>query len=352
MHTELIKKALQTYNSEGLRTLFLESGSYIHNNYLPDIISPQYGYVQTLSNPTAILAHFRQTVIRPMNETILNLQHTNERGIDIMKEDWDNLIILDACRADIFKQLCSVDERVEEKRAIAPRTPLFIERTFADEQYHDTVYITSNPHVERIAGEHTFHNLHQLWKQSWSDKYQSVLPKDVTRQAKKIAERYPHKKLIIHYMQPHEPFIGERGHQFMQENNLRGFGPKGAESGQGYKLYHAKKYGFVDASDQELISYYSENLKEVLDSVSSLVRNLEGKTVITADHGELIGDTVGTLPMKGYGHPKLHVDGLLTVPWYESTHEIRRRITTESPIDEVNDDTDSAIDRLESLGYH
>ena len=56
--------------------------------------------------------------------------------------------------------------------------------------------------------------------------------------------------------------------------------------------------------------YYEDNLRIVLESVSRLTSELEGKTVITADNGEAFGEA-GI-----FGHRlETHIPALLEVPW-------------------------------------
>lgn len=60
----------------------------------------------------------------------------------------------------------------------------------------------------------------------------------------------------------------------------------------------------------EIIEAYEENLEIVLQHAEELAENLDGKTVITADHGELLGE-------KGlFSHPnKFEAKKLRKVPW-------------------------------------
>jgi hypothetical protein len=56
--------------------------------------------------------------------------------------------------------------------------------------------------------------------------------------------------------------------------------------------------------------YYEDNLRTVLESVSRLINELDGNTVITADHGEAFGEA-GI-----FGHRlETHIPALLEVPW-------------------------------------
>lgn len=66
-----------------------------------------------------------------------------------------------------------------------------------------------------------------------------------------------------------------------------------------------------EATQSEVREAYKSNLRYVLRKVDNFVENLEGKTVITADHGDLLGEN-GL-----YGH-YLHeseIRQLRVVPW-------------------------------------
>jgi hypothetical protein len=82
-----------------------------------------------------------------------------------------------------------------------------------------------------------------------------------------------------------------------------------------------------------------------------LIERLDGKTVITADHGNLVGERLSPVPVKGYGHPGyLRKDELVLVPWMELEYDSRREIVAESP---AEDTAQPEVDKekLEALGY-
>ena len=57
---------------------------------------------------------------------------------------------------------------------------------------------------------------------------------------------------------------------------------------------------------------YKENLRLVLRYVADLISDLSGIIIITADHGERLGER------KGYSHsPRLSDPLLLEVPWFK-----------------------------------
>jgi len=82
------------------------------------------------------------------------------------------------------------------------------------------------------------------------------------------------------------------------------------------------------------------------------MENLAGKTVVTADHGQAIGERFRPVPIRYYGHPAgVYADPLVTVPWLVDNRGDRKEIVAESPQAEAYVEADIVSDRLEDLGY-
>jgi len=161
----------------------------------------------------------------------------------------------------------------------------------------------------------------------------------------RYSKKYPNKRIIGHFMQPHFPFIGPTGKDIPHS---------GIKDETDLPLWHKVQFKRDGISEKIVWKGYRENLEIVLELIGDeLLDQLSGKTVITSDHGNLIGDRTGPIPAKGYGHPShLHVDPLLTVPWFEVPFEERRRITSDPPKEpDTVMETDELNDRLEDLGY-
>jgi hypothetical protein len=157
--------------------------------------------------------------------------------------------------------------------------------------------------------------------------------------------KYKTKRLIVHYIRPHHPFIGEKARRVFS----------GAQD-QPPDLYNKIQSNKIDIDDELLHELYEENLQIALEQIEDLLYELKGKTVITADHGELLGERVGLLPIKTYGHPSgYYVDELTTVPWHVLNQGERRLIQEDEPIKEP--DMSYATreypleERLKELGY-
>lgn len=268
-------------------------------------------------------------------------------GCDIIKEDWDSLIILDGCRFDLFRDVNWLDGTLEQRTSLGSESLEYLQANFIGRELHDTVYVTTNPYAENIP-DSTFHALINLLSTDWDDQLNTVPPDAVVESARTAAERFPNKRLIVHFMQPHYPFIGELG----QEIDESGFSPDDAEDIRGDPPWRRLRYADPTLSENDVRMAYRENLRIVLESVEELLVALSGRTVITADHGNLIGDRLWPIPVRGYGHPRgLYVPGLVTVPWFIHDQGPRREVSADSPIKTRRLSDDQVEDRLEALGY-
>lgn len=68
----------------------------------------------------------------------------NPAGTGIFELDWDVLIILDACRYDIFNELADLPGQTNYRYSLGSATYEFIPANFSDKKLHDTVYVSSN----------------------------------------------------------------------------------------------------------------------------------------------------------------------------------------------------------------
>jgi len=225
----------------------------------------------------------------------------DNNGIRIMDKIWDNLIILDACRYDAFEHKFNKEKvffkefrfSFEKICSRGSCTPEFLLENFAGRQYKDVVYITANPYVYTLLPKNTFFKVFHLWRSHWNDNLETVHPEDVARKAVEIHYMYPNKRLIIHFMQPHPPFIGK----YRREgNNFCSI---------------ALRDGLI-----EIIKAYLSNLDLVFQYVKFLVDKLDGTIIITSDHGEAWGETAHPFFIPVYGHLRsARIPALIEVPW-------------------------------------
>lgn len=269
-------------------------------------------------------------------------QQYNERGVDIFEEDWDNMLILDACRYDMFAEQHYLPGSLESRISKGSATWEFLQANFADRDLEDVVYVTASPMLHRNADvlNPRLHAVVNIWQEDgWDDEHRTVLPETVTEYAKRAAEDYPEKRLLVHYLQPHYPFLGPTGQEHFDIDTLA--------------IWDELRAGNLEIPDEIIWEAFRENLDVVLPYAEELLAELRGKTVVTADHGQVIGERSFPIPIREYGHPRgIYMDELVRVPWLVHQNGERRTITSEPPR-ETHEDIDETVvaDRLEQLGY-
>ena len=267
----------------------------------------------------------------------------NPRGIKIFDEDWDNLVILDACRYDTFADLADLPGRLESRHSRGSATYNFIRANFTDERLHDTVYVSANAWFLKLKDQinaevHDFIDL-QYGKDDieWAhEDLKAVTPDTVTKAALEANQDYPNKRLIVHYLQPHHPFIGPTGREHFNQ--------------QSSSLIDVVREN--DQPDEVLRAAYKENLELVLPEVEKLLEHLPGKTVVTADHGEMLGDRHDYVPVRDYGHHKgIFNDATVKVPWLVHESGDRKPIEEDPPVEVDSVEMESVDEQLRNLGY-
>lgn len=285
-------------------------------------------------------------------------------GTSILERDWDNLLIFDACRYDDFCRVAPYDQdRIDIRRTLGSNTREFLEKTFNRKQLHDTVYVTANPKIfkrwdELNSPTPIFHDTVSVIDE-WDTDLGTVTPESVVEYARDCNDRYPNKRLLIHFIQPHYPFVGPTARRIREETGKTIGGSVPMEHQQDeFEWNENQRFpSYVDAikagiSRQDIRTAYRESIEAVIDASYPLIEDLPGKTVITADHGEHLGDK--PIPFGGrlWGHPPgVRSNALCVVPWVEFDSGSRKEVTTEPPQAQSSMDKEVVEQRLRSLGY-
>lgn len=306
--------------------------------------------VNGVRNPGKVLARGRRGIGKVQNRF---------SGCDVMREDWDNLLILDACRFDQFDLASELPGTLESRRSKGSATREFVHNNFVGRRFHDTVYVTGNPFVSIDAGD-AFHDIHSVWETNWDDQHGTVLPEAMRDAVLRANEDYPRKRLVGHFMQPHHPFVGPTGRELFGDTagnevaRQRAIG-NGHDSENDQRVWQLVADGDVTLDAVE--TAYDENLDVVLPYVEQLVESLPGKTVVTSDHGNLLDEPAYRVLSTGsrrYAHPKYATaEALVKVPWLVCPSDDRKRVTEAPPVSDSGGETErtDVEDRLEALGY-
>ena len=285
-----------------------------------------------LSSPNMVL-----TELNRLYYGRLHSRQYNDNGINMFDEEWDNLLILDACRFDAFENCLAtsgLDGTLEHRQSRGSATREWVRGNFMNSQHRDTVYVDSNGYYARLQDDINAEVYKYILVENDEFDGISVHPDAVTERAIEAADRYPNKRLLVHYLQPHHPFFGPAGDGIEYSGNFR-------------NTVHDN-----GLDDDLLWEAYTENLDLVLESIQQFLAETDGKTVISSDHGELIGPVDSPTLTRYYGHPsELYIDPLVKVPWFVIDGN-RRRIVAEQPeADQRSIDQEEVDEKLEKLGY-
>ena len=277
----------------------------------------------------------------------------------VLDADWDLLVVLDACRADLWAEVVGPDGGLPvgtTRTSPAGTSTEWLDAVFGARSAADLAdvgYVTANPYsVDHVDGD-ALGYLREVWREAWDDDRDTVLPRAVTDAAVRAGRETDLDRLVVHYMQPHFPSIadGHAGEGSGGEQTRAGDNGPALEAWGDRPLSVWEDLRFGRRSTADVWAAYRANLEAVLDDVRLLVSNVDAdRAVITADHGTAVGE-------RGiYGHaPGLALPALREVPWAVTTATDGGRYQpppgdVRSPSDERSTD-EQVTARLDALGY-
>ena len=271
----------------------------------------------------------------------------NPEGVDVFAEDWDALALMDSFRYDTFAKRSELPGHLESRNSRGGGTVEFLFGNFAERELRDTVYVTANPQFYKYREElgTEFHAVWNVWQDRWDDELHTVHPEEMTEACLEAAVEYPNKRLLFHYNQPHGPFIGPTGRELDM-----GTGP---DDRRGFVAEFLNDVFHEFTSREEFRRAYEENADMALDAAATLLAEIDGHFVVTADHGEMLGERAAPLPVRYYSHRiGVHVEELTTVPWHVRESDERPDIESSAGERAENSVTDETVtERLRDLGY-
>ncbi|MFB6116150.1 MAG: hypothetical protein ABEK10_01445 [Candidatus Nanosalina sp.] len=141
----------------------------------------------------------------------------SSEGTNIYEEEWDALIVLDGLRKDLMTETVSrydflETNKVDEFHSLGSASQERMERNFTEE-YHDemldTVMVTGNAFSKTKLDEDDFQHLKEAWNYSRNPENEVVEPEPVTDAAIHHGRSEDSERIIVHYMQPHYPFVSD-----------------------------------------------------------------------------------------------------------------------------------------------
>jgi len=276
-------------------------------------------------------------------------------AVDLVAADWDNLIVIDACRADLFEETMDTDWYDEYRRVVSVdsnTTPWSI-KNFKGRELGDTVFVTGNPATSKTVPD-DFHRFIEVWADPEAHDANSytVPPEPVCDATREAAAEYPDKRLVVHLVQPHAPFVPRPDlvyRTYWSEADRVGVNVGEPDADPPNNVWEALELGLVDRD--EVWEGYRENLEYVMGPVHDLAADLPGKTVITSDHGNVLGERTVTGRLV-YGHPGgIRLRALVEVPWAVIEGGERKTIRNDGVYSEGSMESEIIDQRLAALGY-
>ena len=268
-------------------------------------------------------------------------------GEQVVERDWDNLIILDGCRYDTFAEEVTFDGDLQSLRSAGSTSYEYFVNNYDGRRYPETAYITANTHFHRIDAE--FADIVPVREFLWNENIMTVPPDVLTEYVLNHADRYDNKRLIIHFMQPHMPFLTRTEAGIERHPLSAGSGVhKYSESSENVETDMDAWWLRLEREEitrEAAYDAYRTTLQIVLEEIDPLLSGLQGKTVVSADHGNVFGEN------NLYGHPKYRAHPkLVKVPWFISD-DTRKEIQPADRLTSTRSLSAADKDKLRALGY-
>lgn len=176
--------------------------------------------------------------------TYLNTKTTI--GTNVFTRDWDVLILLDTCRVDALREVAPEYDFIEEVdsiRSVGGRSPEWVAKTFVEEYeetIRETAYLSANVFSKQILQERHHESVSRgdvnlaysllkriptvdvstLGRFEYLYEYEPVgeegplghtdggtPPRYVTDRGIAVGREHDYDRLILHYLQPHPPYV-------------------------------------------------------------------------------------------------------------------------------------------------
>lgn len=200
---------------------------------------------------------------------------------------WRTLIILDACRYDVFREVFTkkfsrafseTDYSLTPAESPATWTIPWLAEVFGHGDWSDTMYITANPTYTRLGNFNPFEvfgEVVEVWRDYWSEELGTVHPSYVEQAFHEVFNKLNQgiKRYVVHFLQPHYPYL------------TRTFGYRPEES---QVFWRNVRDGLIPLD--QVIAAYTENLEIALCYAVKIAMSAPKPVVLTSDHGELFGE--------------------------------------------------------------
>ena len=230
-----------------------------------------------------------------------------------MYSDYDVIFILDACRYDVFSDVIkNTGLKGDLKKYNTGTSTTFEWYKRYWNKPNDFHLVSDNPqpfHKNSGLAYKNFKSANMSFTSSWLN----VEPEKTIQMGSKFD------KVLIHLLPPHLPFVFGEGGKFCRQFTSKNIYWQVQEWG--------RRNGF-----EKIRLYYKEQVVGILKLIEDNLHLFSGRILITADHGELLGE------QNHYDHPP-------------NAGEWQKPFLYEVPFFEVNVTETLIQKRLEMLGY-
>ena len=273
----------------------------------------------------------------------------------VLEREWDVLIILDACRVDLLEEVSDEYEFLPEP----PYDTIWSAGSYSEgwlrenftgtqartyqEQMKTLAHISGNPFTSELFEGDEFAVLDEVWEYGWDDENGYIPPDVITDRAITYHRENMPQQMLVHYMQPHSPFISDKNTGYHIDTNHFA-SPTGAVSQR--TPWELLRDGNI--SQEECWEAYKDTLQVGLDSVEVLLNSIDAnRVIISADHGNAVGE------WGVYGHPRnIPLAPLRQVPWVEvSAENTEEYDPPENPVLDSEQNEFNREEQLRDLGY-
>lgn len=274
------------------------------------------------------------------------IMYPNTNGVNVLGHEWDHLVILDACRCDIFREVYHhfFPENASFKclSSTASSTMEFIRKNVLESlevlrKLKNVILVNANPMIDHVLGDRIhriFYRYIPVWKKYWNENLGTVKPEHTYVVALKTFLRHPDKKIMIWFLQPHYPYLDKRfyyinilGKEFINKATQDAQANNWVTLTRLVATLTRKGYlcagipdevcEYIHKARSEVMKAYTRNLIIVLQYAKKLAEVLPGKIIVTSDHGEAFGEPLNKLlPLHVYGHPsRIKNPPLIRIPY-------------------------------------
>lgn len=278
-------------------------------------------------------------------------------GRNIYSADWDICIVLDSCRLDMLRDAIRkrpVDLTVGAAWSRGSITTEWLSQTFRpphEAAIAETTLVTASPHSKTVFEDRdwltnsesvsvsyptnpavsldAFDDVFELWRTNPGE-HGAVTP-ETMRDATIEAHRQTDGRVVAHWLQPHEPFIAP---------HATIVGGKATDT----NVWDGLQSG--DLALEDVWQSYRATLEYALGYVFDVLQSVDADVLITADHGNAMGE------LGIYGHPFGYPQpAVRRVPWVEVTAQKERHRVTSGALPETDGGDAELEEQLTALGY-